>query len=174
MSGESPLVLPYELPGEDRNFGGGLTVDLIPSSAWGQNARDELKRYRWRRISRGARIRAGGKCETCGYASREENHSDLLCHERWVWDESSGEQRLIRLMSLCRKCDAVTHIGYYRTQHGGDDTEPLAHLAQVRGWSVEQARDHMRDAESEWDRRSKVEWKMNLDILASTGLLRKA
>lgn len=174
MSGAKPMALPEELPGEDRKFGGGLTVDLIPVSAWGQSVRSILSKYHWQRLSRGVRKRADRRCEACGVPSQDEKFADLSCHECWEWIESSGLQRLAWLMSLCRDCDAMTHIGYYRTHHGGEDSVPIAHLASIRGWSIPMARAHVVEAENLWTNRSERDWSMNLVILHLTGLLKSA
>lgn len=171
MSGAKPIALPDALPGEDRGYGGALCVDLVPRSAWGQSVRSVLSKHRWQRLSRGIRRRAEGSCEACGMVSSDTMLADLACHERWQWDEQAGVQRLARLMSLCQACDAVTHLGYYRTQHDGDDGVPRAHLARIRGWSAQEVAAHIEEAESSWDRRSQIDWQLDIEILRPTGLL---
>lgn len=169
MSGEKPLPLPDVLPGEQPELGGGLSIDLIPRGAG--NLKQSLTPYKWKRLSKGVRLRAGWKCEACGAASADPKHADLTCHERWVWDEQAGWQRLARLMSLCLKCDAVTHYHHHAAKRDGDVGEMIEHLASVRGWSIEGAREYVRSQESEWERRSTVEWQMDRSILVSTGLI---
>lgn len=172
MSGAKPLPLPSQLPGENRALGGGLIVDLIPTSAG--NLRNSMSEYKWSRLSRGVRLRAGWACEACGAESQDEKkHADTTCHERWVWDESSGWQRLTRLMALCVDCDAVTHLQHHREMRDGDDSELIEHLARVRDWSLTEAREHVRDREEERDQRSTVRWKMDRNLLVSTGLVSK-
>ena len=125
MSGEKPLNFPEQLQGEDRNFGGGLSVDLIPEPAWEQSVKRRLSQYWWRRLSRGVRQRADWRCEICGDPEDATQNRYLSCHERWDWQEDLGVQRLARLMALCVSCDAVTHLGYYLIYHD-DDTVPQA------------------------------------------------
>lgn len=167
MSGEKPLDLPAQLPGEDRTFGGGLIVDLIPESAFRQSVKRELSPYWWRRLSRGARKRADWRCEICGDPEDATQNRYLSCHERWDWQEDRGVQWLARLMALCVSCDAVTHLGFYLVDHD-DDSIPRAHLAKARGWSEEQVDEHIRQAWDLWRHRSQFEWTMDLSILADT------
>lgn len=44
--------VPDLLPGEDRNFGSGLFVDLVPSSCWFSNARSCVDQRDWERLRR--------------------------------------------------------------------------------------------------------------------------
>lgn len=169
MSGEKPLPLPEVMPGEQPELGGGLSIDLIPRGAG--NLKQLLTPYKWKRLSKGVRQRAGWKCEACGAVSVDPRHADLTCHERWVWHEQVGWQRLTRLMSLCLKCDAVTHYHHHIAKRDGNVGEMIEHLATVRGWSIEEAHDYVRNQESEWERRSKIEWRMDRSILVSTGLI---
>lgn len=167
MSGEKPLALPECLPGEDRTFGGGLIVDLVPETAWGQSVKNQLSRYWWRRVSRGVRKRADWACEICGDPEDATQNRYLSCHERWDWEDDHGVQRLARLMALCVACDSVTHLGRYLVDHD-DDSVPRRHLAAVRGWSDEQTTRHIKQAWNLWRQRSTRSWTMNAAILAQT------
>jgi hypothetical protein len=62
--GRAPL--PDLLPGEDRSFGDGLFVDLIPDSCWFTNVRSCVDERDWDRIKRMVRRRARDRCEVCG------------------------------------------------------------------------------------------------------------
>lgn len=167
MSGEKPLNLPEQLQGEDRNFGGGLFVDLVPEPAWEQSVKHRLSRYWWRRLSRGVRQRADWRCEICGDPEDAAQNRYLSCHERWDWQEDLGVQRLARLMALCVSCDAVTHLGYYLIDHE-DDTVPREHLENIRGWTPKQATLHIKQAWDLWRYRSEYRWEMDTTILAET------
>jgi hypothetical protein len=46
------------LPGEDRSFGSGLFVDLVPSSCWFTNVRSCVDRRDWERLRRMVTTRA--------------------------------------------------------------------------------------------------------------------
>jgi hypothetical protein len=56
------------LPGEDRSFGSGLFVDLIPRTCWFTNVRTCVTQQDWERLRRPIFRRAGHVCEACGAA----------------------------------------------------------------------------------------------------------
>ncbi len=60
--------LPDPLPGEDRAFGQGLYVDLVPDTCWFTNARSCVSARDWERLRRLVIGRAGRRCEVCGSA----------------------------------------------------------------------------------------------------------
>ena len=96
------------LPGEDRQFGTGLFVDLIPRSCWFTNVRYCLAPEDWTRLSLGIRERASQSCEICG-ASKADG-AVLEAHERWDYQDN-GVQVLKRLVCVCQPCHRVTHYG---------------------------------------------------------------
>ena len=55
--------VPNLLPGEDRNFGPGLFVDLVPSSCWFSNVRSCVDQRDWERLRRMITNRADQRCE---------------------------------------------------------------------------------------------------------------
>lgn len=63
---EALTDVPDLLPGEDRSFGGGLFVDLVPSSCWFTNARSCVSEHDWERLRRMIVTRADQRCEICG------------------------------------------------------------------------------------------------------------
>lgn len=156
------LLLPgtSDFAGEDRTYGGhALYVDLIPETAFYQNARDALSRSAWRDVSRVVRSRVR-ECEGCGTHATP----DLLeAHERWRYDEATGVQKLMRLIALCRRCHRATHYGLAEMR--GWDREARAHLAVVNGWTPDEVRAHINDAIREWRQRSERAWVQDLSIL---------
>ena len=56
------------LPGEDRTFGAGLFVDMVPRSCWFTNVRSCVSQQDWERLRRMVTVRAGQRCEVCGAA----------------------------------------------------------------------------------------------------------
>ena len=69
--------VPDLLPGEDRGFGAGLFVDLVPSSCWFTNVRSCVSERDWERLRRMITSRAGQRCEICGHpADREAGRCD--------------------------------------------------------------------------------------------------
>ena len=57
--------VPSLLPGEDRDFGSGLFVDLVPSSCWFSNVRSCVDQRDWERLRRMITNRADRRCEVC-------------------------------------------------------------------------------------------------------------
>lgn len=92
-----------------------LEIELVPSSSWGNNLRDEanLSRGDWDTLRRGCYERAGHKCEICGGVSWRtyggKRKKIVECHE--IWSYEGGVQRLEGLVALCSKCHRVKHIG---------------------------------------------------------------
>jgi len=70
--------LPVVLPGEDRTFGSGLFVDLIPASCWFTNVRSCVSARDWDRLRTLVYGRAGNRCEVC---------AATVDRERQVWLE---------------------------------------------------------------------------------------
>lgn len=136
--------IPEILPGEDRAFGAGLFVDLVPSSCWFSNVRSCTTQRDWERLHRMIVGRAKRRCEACGRSEDRHVRRWLEAHERWAYDEEAGTQRLRRLLCLCDDCHRVTHYGLTSLQ--GMATEALAHLRAVTGMSEDQATAHIRDA----------------------------
>ena len=113
--------VPELLPGEDRGFGQGLFVDLVPYSCWFTNVRSCVTDTDWERLRRPVVRRAGHRCEACGAAEDRTAGGGLDVHERWDYDDATGVQALRRLLALCRACHESTHYG----------------LAEVRGRDAE-------------------------------------
>jgi Domain of unknown function (DUF5710) len=74
--------VPDLLPGEDRGFGSGLFVDLVPSSCWFTNVRSCIHQRDWERLRRMVTRRAGQLCEICGRGEAREEQRWLEAHER--------------------------------------------------------------------------------------------
>src|SRR5512142_766305 len=126
--------LPDLLPGEDRSFGSGLVVDLVPQSCWFTNVRSGVAGADWDRVRRMVYRRAGDRCEACG---RDQAAGVRMeAHERWYFDHAHGVQVLRRLICLCNGCHGATHFGLANVQ--GRSAEALAHLITVTGMSRRQ------------------------------------
>ena len=65
---------PRSFAGEDRQFGAGLFVDLIPQSCWFTNVRSCVAPADWHRLRKMVYRRAGQQCEICGSKVRLEAH----------------------------------------------------------------------------------------------------
>ncbi len=160
--------IPSILIGEDRNFGSGLFVDLVPQSAWFTNVRSCVSPVDWERIRRMVVSRAGRACEICGSGPDPTRQLWLEAHERWEYDGARRTQILRRLICLCTPCHTATHMGLASIQGKAD--EAMAHLAQVNGWSEEEAIAHANNAFDVWGRRSQVEWKLDISMLDNIGV----
>jgi len=77
-------ALPDPLPGEDRTFGDGLFVDLIPTSCWFTNVRTCVSPSGWARVKTLVVGRTGRRCEVCGTGAEPSHGLWLEAHERWA------------------------------------------------------------------------------------------
>jgi hypothetical protein len=160
--------IPHLLPSEDRSFGSGLFVDLVPSSCWFTNVRSCVAPKDWERLRRMITGRAEKRCEACGNDEDRQAQRWLEAHERWSYDEQNSVQSLQRLVCLCTSCHTTTHFGL--AQIKGKDVEARDHLCKVTGMSLQQADAHIKEAFSIWKERSARQWTLNLDILTSAGV----
>ena len=160
--------LPPVLPGEDRTFGSGLFVDLVPSSCWFTNVRYCIAQRDWERLRRMLVRRAGQRCEVCNRGEEREAQRWLEAHERWHYDEPTTTQVLRRLIILCSDCHGATHFGYAQVKGTADAA--FAHLREVTGMSIEQARTHIRKAFHLWERRSARDWTLDLSLIINAGI----
>ncbi|MCZ7458227.1 DUF5710 domain-containing protein [Streptomyces sp. WMMC940] len=160
--------VPDLLPGEDRSFGSGLFVDLVPRSCWFTHVRSCVSPRDWERLRRMISCRADQRCEVCGRSEHREAGRWLEAHERWEYDTAAGVQRLRRLVCLCTDCHATTHFGLAEVR--GRREEALAHLRAVTRMSRRQAEAHVRDAFAVWRARSALTWTLDLDILTGAGV----
>jgi hypothetical protein len=147
------------IPGEDRSFGGGLHIDLIPEPAWGTNVRSLVSTHGWDVLRRFVYARANYHCECCDIEVRNGMH----CHERFAYDMRRGTQTLKRLMALCEDCHESTHMGLAEVNGNGD--RALRHLAIVRQVSFDQALSERQRAFELWAYRSQHSWTCDISIL---------
>ncbi|MGO9294891.1 MAG: DUF5710 domain-containing protein [Streptosporangiaceae bacterium] len=158
-------ALPTPLPTEDRTFGEGLYVDLVPASSWFRNVRTAVSATDWYRIRTMVYARAGHQCETCG--RRKSDHVRLDCHERF--DYTGQIQRLRRLLCMCSACHQVTHFGH--THLSGRADQALEHLISVTGMTQAAAMAHIDAAFAQWQQRSAVPWILDLRMIEIAGVI---
>ena len=166
---EAAPDIPDLLPGENRTFGQGLFVDLVPSSCWFTNVRSCVAPRDWERLRHMIEDRAGRRCEVCGAGKDRAKKRWLEAHERWAYDDRVRVQSLRRLICLCTDCHHVTHFGF-ASQVLGIGEQALAHLVHVTGMSKAEAYRHVDEAFTLWHRRSQVEWDLDLSILTGAGI----
>ncbi|OLT19601.1 DNA primase [Pseudonocardia sp. CNS-139] len=158
--------VPELLPGEDRTFGHGLFVDLVPTTCWFTNVRTCVSPRDWDRLRRMILGRAGHRCEICGATEDRTVQRWLEAHERWHYQatgELGGVQALRRLICLCSPCHLVTHFGHANVT--GRTEEAFAHLRAVTGMTQQQAVEHVFAAERLWLQRSEKTWDLDLRML---------
>jgi hypothetical protein len=154
--------VPDVLPGEDRGFGTGLFVDLVPASCWFTNVRSCVSPRDWERLRRPIVGRAGRVCEACGQGPGTD------VHERWAYDDAAGVQHLRRLIWVCKACHEATHMGLANLRGRGPAAR--AHLQQVTGMTAAQAAEHVERAFAVWARRSTRAWELDLTMLTAAGV----
>lgn len=154
--------LPHLLPGEDRTFGAGLFVDLIPRGSWFTNVRSALTRPDWDRVRRMVYDRARHCCEACG-----QGPLDVQAHERFSY-EPDARQVLRRLVALCPACHEATHFGLANVR--GHGARAAHRLAAVNSWTAIETKAHIDAAFETWQTRSARTWTLDLTILTAAGL----
>lgn len=153
---------------------GRLEVQLIPATAWGKNVRSSVPRSRWLRLGRTRSALVRHRCEVC---SGPPNRPRLDLHEQWRYHEYSGIQQLVGLISLCEPCHAVVHSA--RTSSVSNNNEDVVRracnltdrdivkrLCAVNTWTDAQADAHRERAGNLFDRRSAIEWTLDISYLA--------
>ncbi len=160
--------VPDLLPGEDRTFGAGLFVDMVPRSCWFTNVRTCVTQQDWERLRRMITRRAGQQCEACGAGEDRTVQRWLEAHERWAYDDRTGVQTLRRLICLCSDCYLSTHLGYANVT--GRTDQALAHLRAVTGMTDTEVSRHVDAAGELWKRRSARVWTLDLTMLTDAGV----
>jgi hypothetical protein len=160
--------IPELLPGEDRGFGSGLFVDLVPASCWFTNVRSCVSQQDWERLRRTITRRAEHRCEICGVDQDRAVGRWLEAHERWAYNEATGVQALRRLICLCTDCHRTTHYGLAQVQ--GHEADAFAHLLAVTGMTPAQATRHIAAAFALWRTRSARAWTLDLSMLTAAGV----
>lgn len=161
-------VWPDPLPGEDRGFGSGLSIDLVPVSAWFTNVRTVVSRRTWAGLRRYVFERTERACEGCGSWEHPGSGRALELHERFEFDVPTRTQSLRRLVALCQRCHAVAHVD--RTVAAGFGREAFAHLQRVTGMTAAEATAHVDDARTVTVLRGRYVWELDLSILTRAGI----
>ena len=144
-----------------------LTIELVPSSSWGNNLRSEanLSKSQWDKLRKDSYKKANYLCEICG--GKGSKHP-VECHEIWHYDDQTKTQTLRGLISLCPTCHKAKHLGRtlsVETPH--TQTRVLKHLAQVNMLTPQQTEDYVVKVFTQWNERSQHQWTLNLNWLKS-------
>jgi hypothetical protein len=157
-----------ELIGEDRTFGGNeLFVDLIPSTCWFTNVRYCIHPRDWDRVRNFVYERVNYTCECCGIHTKTHN-IQLDAHERWLYDNATHTQKLIRLVALCYDCHQTTHIGLAGIK--GKRYEAMKHLQTIRKFTEEECSKHVEEAYEIWRDRCKFEWILDISLIENNNI----
>ena len=161
--------LPELLPGEDRGFGAGLFVDLVPQSCWFTNVRSGVAPVEWDRVRRMVYRRTGDRCEACGRVADPQAGVWMEAHERWYFDDVRRVQVLRRLICLCGDgCQGRLISGWPTSRAAA--SEALSHLMAVTGLTRDLAEAHVEEAFAVWQDRSARTWDLDLSILTGAGV----
>lgn len=132
-----------------------LTIELVPSTSWYSNLRNNARLGVWDVIRHKAYADAGHKCSICGSVGT------LYCHERWLYDDEKHIQKLGGFVALCKLCHMVKHIGYaglFFEDYGG----VIRHFCSVNGCRYEDFMLARAIAFDVWEERSRFDWVQDL------------
>ena len=157
-----------ELIGEDRTFGGNkLFVDLIPSTCWFTNVRYCIHSSDWDRVRKFVYERVNYICECCGINTKTHNIR-LDAHERWLYNNDTHTQKLIRIVALCFDCHQTSHIGLAEIK--GKKYEATKHLQNVRNFTEKECKEHMDEAFKIWRDRCNIEWSLDISLIENNNI----
>lgn len=159
MSDEGKLDLPPKemWSPEKRKL---LTMDLIPLSTWGINARVGLSREVWSGIAQEVYEKAGHCCQICGSTGTKH---PVECHEIWSYDFDKKIQSLKGLIALCPSCHEVKHMGRAISQNRGEIA--ANHLSKVNQWNDSKTNDYIKKEFELWNKECQVIWKVDISYL---------
>ena len=141
-----------------------LYVDLVPSTAWYSNLRNELKSKEWDIIRKNVYRNANYCCEIC---KGKGDKWPVEAHERWDFNIKTKMQTLIKIEALCPKCHEVTHIGL--SSMNGKFEKCLSHMMKVNECSEEKARMEIEEAFANWSKLNNYTWnKLDLSFVRLT------
>lgn len=140
-----------------------LTIELVPQTAWYTNVRSNVSKSEWNRLRKKVYAQAGHRCEIC---SGKGDKWPVECHEIWEYDDDYHVQRLDRLIALCPACHKVKHMGRTEVVCSSDEVKQIReHLANVNGWTYEEAMGYINKCFFIWKLRSQYQWKLDIDAL---------
>ena len=135
-----------------------LTIELVPSSCWYANVRNNVAAPIWNAIRKKVYAMAGHKCEICGTANVK-----LECHEIWDYNDVTFIQKLVKMIALCNNCHTVKHIRLARIK--GWEERALKHLAKINNITLEDAKLYVEAQFEIWSKRSTHDWTLNIVAL---------
>jgi 5-methylcytosine-specific restriction endonuclease McrA len=137
-----------------------LTIELVPSTSWGNNVRSIVTKAQWDVIRKESYKKADHKCEICG--GKGKRHA-VECHEIWDYNEDTNTQTLKGLISLCPACHMVKHAG--RSFAIGKPYVVINQLKKVNECTEAQAYRDIAEAFTLHEERSKKTWTVDISYL---------
>lgn len=137
-----------------------LTIELVPSTAWGRNLRDLMTKDAWDALRRQVYKHYNYRCGTCNASN-----TTMYCHEVWQYDDEHHMQRLAGFLALCRMCHHCKHLGHANmlAQRGELDFEQvIAHFLRVNHCSHDAFEAYSAQAFDLWRERSQGPWTLDL------------
>jgi len=132
-----------------------LKVEMVPQTSWGVSLRNKIPRSKWDKLRRAVHEKNGNKCEICGSTER------LSCHEHWEFDETTKQQKLVGLGTICGMCHHATHFGRSTqlAQQGQLDLDAVVqHFLRVNNCSMSAFKEHLTQATELFSKRSEITW----------------
>lgn len=139
-----------------------LTVELIPKTAWGQNIRKIVSANDWNWVKKELSKHAGHVCQVCGGKG---DKWPVEIHEKWYFDYKERTQTLNGLIALCPNCHKAKHIGL--ASINGEADFVVRHIMKVNDWSKLEAENHIQDKFSQWRKRNKYDWKLDVETVVN-------
>ena len=141
-----------------------LTIELVPRTSWYSNVRSNVTTAEWDVLRKKSYEKAGHVCEICGDVGTNQGvKHNVECHEIWNYNDETNEQTLEGLISLCPYCHKTKHVGL--AQINGEIDIVINQLMKVNGISNDEAIEYIHKSFNIWSKRSKSDWKLNIDYL---------
>ncbi len=134
-------------------------IELIPQSSFYKNIRSEVSTKQWQDIRKIILDRDNHSCSIC------ESSKNLEAHELWIYDDSLHIQKLEDILSLCKPCHQVHHLGFAQLQ--GNFESCLQRLKKTNQLNEQQTYYMVKNVFERWKKRSKHQWKIDMTALQS-------
>jgi len=141
-----------------------LTIELVPSTSWFNNLRNQMSRKDWDTLRMTTYSKYNHCCGICN------DHPKMLhCHELWDYNDKLHIQTLKGFIALCVMCHHVKHIGYAgiladKGELNFDDV--VKHFMKINNCGRDTFYQYHDEIFNLWNERSKYNWKIDLGIYA--------
>lgn len=137
-----------------------LTLELVPSTSWGDNLRSRLSRSEWDVVRRTTYRKANFVCEICGGVGP---HHPVEAHEIWSYDDVNHVQTLVGMIALCPTCHMAKHIGRTLTVRSEQTQDRvLYHIMRVNNWTEDLLLKELHSAFAQHAERSRHQWTLDI------------